>query len=147
MLREKIRFCFVASLLFFAGQIIGQTTNKSAWLTPPKYIQYAPSPNAFQIISNGKSAKIFVDPQDWKGVIRAAGDLGDDVRKVSGTASDVVQNTKFTKGGSKVRKGRFPKGLRPSTSLRTLHGSPGLRFGMTVSAKRGSVAFVRASRT
>ena len=44
----------------------------------------------FCIAENGKAAAIVVDEQDWKGVIRAAKDLGDDVRKVFGTASEVV---------------------------------------------------------
>ncbi|MBR5688232.1 MAG: glycosyl hydrolase 115 family protein [Prevotella sp.] len=43
----------------------------------------------FCIADNGKTATIVVDVNDWKGVIRAARDLGDDVRKVTGTASQV----------------------------------------------------------
>ena len=42
------------------------------------------------IAKNGKTANIIVDEQDWKGVIRAANDLGDDVRKVSGTSAKVL---------------------------------------------------------
>ena len=44
----------------------------------------------FCIAKDGKVAAIVVDEQDWKGVVRAANDLGDDVRKVTGTASPVV---------------------------------------------------------
>ena len=44
----------------------------------------------FCIAKDGKTAAIVVDEQDWKGVIRAANDLGDDVRKVCGTASPIV---------------------------------------------------------
>ena len=43
----------------------------------------------FCIAKDGKTATIVVDEQDWKGVIRAANDLGDDVRKVCGIASEV----------------------------------------------------------
>ena len=43
----------------------------------------------FCIANYGKAATIVVDENDWKGVIRAANDLGDDVRKVTGTASEV----------------------------------------------------------
>ena len=46
----------------------------------------------FCIAKNGKTATIVVDENDWKGVIRAANNLGDDVRKVTGTASAVVTN-------------------------------------------------------
>ena len=44
----------------------------------------------FCIASKNKTATIVVDENDWKGVIRAANDLGDDVRKVSGTVAAVV---------------------------------------------------------
>lgn len=43
----------------------------------------------FCIAKDGKTAPIFVDGDDWQGVIRAAKDLGDDVRKVTGVASQV----------------------------------------------------------
>ena len=44
----------------------------------------------FCIAKDGNAATIVVDHQDWKGVVRAANDLSDDVRKVCGTASEVV---------------------------------------------------------
>ncbi len=44
----------------------------------------------FCIAKDHKAMPIIVDGEDWKGVIRAAHDLGDDVRKVSGIASEVV---------------------------------------------------------
>ncbi len=43
----------------------------------------------FCIAKDGKTASIFIDGDDWQGVIRAANDLGDDVRKVTGVASQV----------------------------------------------------------
>ena len=39
------------------------------------------------IASQGKTASIVVDNADWKGVIIAARNLADDVRKVTGTAA------------------------------------------------------------
>ena len=47
----------------------------------------------FCIAKDGKAATIVVDEQDWKGVIRAANDLSDDVCKVTGTASPVVSDS------------------------------------------------------
>lgn len=49
----------------------------------------------FCIAKDGKTATIVVDENDWKGVIRAANDLGDDVRKVTGTASEVKPLTSY----------------------------------------------------
>ncbi len=43
----------------------------------------------FCIANKGITAGIIVDENDWKGVIRAAHDLGDDVRKVTGFSSQV----------------------------------------------------------
>ena len=43
----------------------------------------------FHIADKGITAGIIVDENDWKGVIRAAHDLGDDVRKVTGFPSQV----------------------------------------------------------
>lgn len=43
----------------------------------------------FHIAVKGITAGIIVDENDWKGVIRAAHDLGDDVRKVTGFPSQV----------------------------------------------------------
>ena len=45
--------------------------------------------NRFCIAKDGKAATIVVDKNDWKSVLRAAKDLADDVRKVTGTASEV----------------------------------------------------------
>ena len=45
--------------------------------------------NRFCIAKDGETATILVDESDWKGVLRAANDLGDDVRKVTGTAAQV----------------------------------------------------------
>lgn len=52
----------------------------------------------FCIAKDGKPATIVVDNQDWKGVVRAANDLSDDVRKVCGTASEVVFSPVAEKG-------------------------------------------------
>ena len=52
----------------------------------------------FCIAKDGKTATIVVDESDWKGVLRAANDLGDDVRKVTGVASPVVSGSATDKG-------------------------------------------------
>ena len=44
----------------------------------------------FCIAKDGKTATIVVDENDWNGVIRAAKDLSDDVRKVTGTEAPLI---------------------------------------------------------
>lgn len=81
----------VLMLLFYVGAF-GATTTKNEPKTPPAYVQFERSNKAFKLVDMGKSARIVVDPSDWKGVIRAAKDLGDDVLKVSGITSIVDES-------------------------------------------------------
>lgn len=60
--------------------------------TVPQYIQYESSPDAFCIAAGGRATSVYVSPDDWAGVVRAARDLGDDIRKVSGTPAQVVES-------------------------------------------------------
>ena len=94
---SKITFRVFVSALFIIGSARGQTNDKRLAITLPTYIRHRATMKSFPIAQNGKTASIYVDPNDWKGVIRAAGDLGDDVRKVTGAASPVIQNTGFDK--------------------------------------------------
>ena len=56
------------------------------WIT----LSTAAQEKRFCIAKDGKAAPIMVDETDWKGVIRAAHDLGDDIRKVTGVKSEVA---------------------------------------------------------
>ena len=62
--------------------------------TVPQYITYDGAPSAFRIAAAGRAADICVSDKDWPGVRRAAADLGDDIRKVTGTAARVVTSDK-----------------------------------------------------
>lgn len=59
-----------------------KAADKTGYKTPSQYIQHEVSKNAFTIVANGEASSIYVDSSDWKGVIRAAKDLSDDVRMV-----------------------------------------------------------------
>ena len=74
---------FLLLLLFTAGLLPMKTDSITVM---------AATAQRFCIAKDGKTATIVVDQQDWPGVVRAAGDLGDDVRKVCGTASPVVSS-------------------------------------------------------
>ena len=50
----------------------------------------------FCIAKDGKTATIVVDENDWKGVIRAANDLSDDVRKVTDVALPIANSQQPT---------------------------------------------------
>ncbi len=53
----------------------------------------------FCIADTAGASTIFVDADDYAGVIRAARDLGDDVRKVTGTSAPVLLSRKYNTGG------------------------------------------------
>ncbi len=98
MLQPTMKKCYLLILLFASSNSFGQSVAKTITRTPSQYVQQTLSPNGFKIVANGKSANIYVDTADLKGVVRAAKDLGDDIRKVSGTAADVIGNGTPTKG-------------------------------------------------
>lgn len=98
MSRSKVQFIFFILLFIILNNTAAQTNKDQELLAPTQYILQQPVANAFKIVSDNSAAKIYVDPSDWKGVIRAANDLGDDVRKVSGLPSAVMPELKFTNG-------------------------------------------------
>ena len=57
----------------------------------PQYVQYESAPGAFRLAADGVAASIIVSGEDWQGVVRAAGDLGQDIGRVTGTAAQVVK--------------------------------------------------------
>jgi len=90
---NKLKHLFLIAVIILSGSFSVKAADKTGYKTPPQYIQHEISKNAFAIVANGKAASIYVDAADWKGVIRAANDLGDDVRKVTGVASNVKEST------------------------------------------------------
>ena len=90
---SKLRHLYLIAGIILIGLSSVKAADKIGYKTPPQYILHEASINAFTIVDKGKAATIYVDAADWKGVIRAANDLGDDVRKVSGVAANVKEST------------------------------------------------------
>jgi hypothetical protein len=97
---RKQKYIFLIIGVILIGSFSVKASDKADDRTPSQYIQHEASKNAFTIVDNGKAAKIYVDPEDWKGVIRAANDLGDDVRKVSEIKSEVVEKSEHPVKGA-----------------------------------------------
>lgn len=92
-----------AAMLRAAGNNIqnalqGNKMNASA----VDYVKFQSSAGAFQLARGGASAKIIVDGDDWKGVVRAANDLGADIGRVTGKASEVVTGASAIERGAVV---------------------------------------------
>lgn len=52
--------------------------------TLPQYVRYTSAPGAFCLAADGRAASVLVSSADWEGVVRAAGDLTQDVQRVTG---------------------------------------------------------------
>ena len=59
-------------------------------LGEPKYVSTPLARGDFALVANGQIAPLVVSEADWPGVIRAVGDLGEDVGRVTGHDAPVV---------------------------------------------------------
>ena len=79
----------VRTVLFVVG-LLGATQHSFA-LGHPQYVETIPRPGSF-IVAQGKTlANIYVDPNDYAGVLRAARDLQADVTRVTGRRPKVAE--------------------------------------------------------
>jgi hypothetical protein len=67
-------------------------------LGEPKYVHTAPVAGGFSLVSNSQAASLLVSEQDWPGVIRAAGDLSQDINRVTGHAAPIINSAAQAKG-------------------------------------------------
>ncbi len=57
-----------------------------------RYVSNSPAEGDFVLAANGASAQLVVSDQDWPGVVRAVGDLSQDVGRVTGHDAPVVRS-------------------------------------------------------
>ncbi|WP_058189457.1 glycosyl hydrolase 115 family protein [Terracidiphilus gabretensis] len=68
-----------------------------AWaLGQEQYVQFSPVRGGFTLVDANTTAKIYVDPKDWPGVLRAANDLSNDIRDVTGRTPKVISGGELT---------------------------------------------------
>jgi hypothetical protein len=73
-------FLMLASRVFALGQ--------------PQYIEFNSGNDSFPIVEKGVASNLFVDTNDFAGVIRAAGDLQADINRVTGLSPAVSHTSK-----------------------------------------------------
>ena len=83
---QAIGFCFFALLLACVSLAFARDADSTNVL-------FTAGPGAFPIVHN-TAAPIFVDAQDWPGVIRAAGDLQADIKRVTAIEPKLTQDRK-----------------------------------------------------
>jgi len=96
----KMKQLSLIAVIYLIGIFSVKASDKANYRTLPQFIQHKASKDAFTIVANGKATSIYVDASDWKGVIRAANDLGDDVHKVSGIKSEVLEKIEYPAKGA-----------------------------------------------
>lgn len=92
MTHRPLRLTLAAFLAFLFACVAAQAkpVDTKYLSNVPQYVLHESAPGAFRLAAGGTAASILVSGEDWQGVVRAASDLGDDVRKVTGTAAQVV---------------------------------------------------------
>lgn len=99
MTRGLLLKTFFSILLLTAYSItIAKPVNTKYLSNVPQYIRYDNQKDAFSIAVNNMAADICISASDHKGVNRAATDLSDDIRKVTGTTAKVITTDKIKKG-------------------------------------------------
>jgi hypothetical protein len=62
-----------------------------AWaLGQEQYVQFVATPGGFTIVDAKTTATIYVDGKDWPGVLRAANDLSNDIKDITGKTPKVI---------------------------------------------------------
>ena len=59
-----------------------------------RYVEFSPGEGSFPIVQGGNVANVYVDAQDWPGVVRAANDLQADVERVTNLKPAVTHDAK-----------------------------------------------------
>jgi hypothetical protein len=82
---------------------------KAHALGGPKYVTGTQTAETFPLVQNGAAAPLVVGAEDWPGVIRAVGDLAEDVQRVTAELPAVVHDPKGLRGGDVVLIGTIGK--------------------------------------
>jgi hypothetical protein len=82
--------------------LLGAATRTSHALGEKPYISFAPVPSGFAIAHDGQIPAVIAEDDDWPGVIRAAGDLRDDIQRVTGHRPDLLASTKNLTAGEAI---------------------------------------------
>ncbi len=91
-----IKNCLIIVFLFLAG--IPGINNEVFAVGQPAYVTNSADGDSFPVVREGKAAPILVDPADWPGVVRAAGDLQQDIARVTGVKPEIMTGTEAPSG-------------------------------------------------
>ena len=92
----SIRATRVAAFVLFAVAVLIPAAQRAGALGQAQYVQFSAAPGSFTVVNANTTATIYVDPKDWPGVLRAANDLSNDIKDVTGKTPKVISGAKFT---------------------------------------------------
>ena len=92
----SIRAAWVAAFAIIAVAASILAAQRASALGQERYVQFSAAPGSFTIVNANTTATIYVDPKDWPGVLRAANDLANDIKDVTGKKPGVVSSAKVT---------------------------------------------------
>src|SRR5580698_5475759 len=92
----SIRAIRIAVFVVFAVADLIPAAQRAWALGQERYVQFSAAPGSFTIVNANTTATIYVDPKDWPGVLRAANDLANDIKDVTGKTPGVVSRAKVT---------------------------------------------------
>jgi hypothetical protein len=78
------------ALIFLFGAVFPTLVQTAFAVGRQRYVLDTAVDGSFPIVQDGAAAGIYVDPSDWAGVGRAAGDLQADIARVTGCKPDLV---------------------------------------------------------
>jgi len=90
----SIRAAWVAAFAIIAVAASILAAQRASALGQERYVQFSAAPGSFTIVNANTTATIYVDPKDWPGVLRAANDLANDIKDVTGKTPGVVSRAK-----------------------------------------------------
>jgi hypothetical protein len=84
------------ALLFVLAIVLHPIAGRA--LGDPKYVRTSAVAGDFTLEANGQAAPLLVSDADWPGVVRAAGDLRQDIERVTGHAAPLLKEASQAKG-------------------------------------------------
>jgi hypothetical protein len=75
----------------FSSCVTAVEESKVSAIDQQQYVETVPSEGSLMLAQKGEMAVLYVDSNDWPGVVRAAGDLQSDVNRVTGQTPKLTQ--------------------------------------------------------
>jgi hypothetical protein len=84
-----------ATLVLIAAAAFIPAAQRAWALGQTQYVVFSAAPGGFTIVNGSTTATIYVDAKDWPGVLRAANDLSNDIKDVTGKTPKVISGGKL----------------------------------------------------